>query len=102
MNIKKIQKIKKTSSPQKNKLNVMAIVSAKRETLKKQETEQNALTIQQHSVAIRHYLKHFKNGINLSNAMALSLGVDKARAETQLSTYYLNGQRYMDTDEFKR
>jgi len=51
-------------------------------------TTMTPLTIREHNKAIRLYMKHYKKGVNIKNALDMSLDVDFKRNKEELSSVY--------------
>ncbi|MFT7880435.1 MAG: hypothetical protein ABXS91_08585 [Sulfurimonas sp.] len=56
---------------------------------KKTDTRVSPLTIQEHSKAIQLYLRYYKGGVSIKNALDHSLDDDIQRARTQLRAFYI-------------
>lgn len=101
MKIKQVSQVKSTGRA-KNKNPILKHKLQKQKLnkslSKKTETRKMPLTIQEHSKAIQLYLKYYKDGITVKNALDKSLDVDIERARTQLKAFYI---RTLQKDVFK-
>lgn len=104
MRVKQVSKVKSTGTTRKTYQNSPVLKhrlqneKIDKSLSKKVDTRIKPVTIQEHSKAIQLYLKYYKDGINVKNALDQSLDVDIQRAKTQLRAFYIRG---MQKDVFR-
>jgi len=89
----KIKKFKKTATTKSNKRKSPVLSHKLQNTpFKRKTTSTNTtmtpLAIREHNKAIKLYMKHYKHGINIKNALDMSLDVDFKRNKEELSSVY--------------
>lgn len=97
--IKSISKIKSTSKKRKSPIlsHKLQNTSIKKHAVRPQHTQKGGLSVREHNKALRLYQKHFKDGINIGNALDVSLEIDKKRSREELNAFYI---RTMSKDIF--
>lgn len=108
MGIKKIKPVKRVSSTKSYSASrdKKSLLHLRRETptttsLQSKHTTKTALTIREHNKAIKLYTHYKKHGINIHTALKGSLTTDKMKSKTEIGGFFLNGKKYIKTDEFK-